>query len=250
MYNNQIFTSGTICDDELFTLSEKEVQESEEDTEKSVYRIFTKDSQIDEDTSDYDIIDETKNIDNKFNNGNDQYIIPKICFLENIILILQRIGIPKDILIHIKKEYLTKKDLDNLKYFSIKQKRKKRIKKTYKEKNRTERGRKSKYSEIKGKHDKSYSDNIMKKIKRILFSNVIKYIIEFIQRNKRNLKCNFNLKKFNYSKYVNQTKKESDIIMLNTPLKILVSKEINGKSLHSCGEDWNKNIIKNILKEE
>ena len=73
---------------------------------------------------------------------------------------------------------------NNHKYFSIKKK---------KEKNNNKQGRKLKSNNEKGKYNKNSSDNIVKKIKGILLSNLIAFINKLIQKYKKVLKCNFKL---------------------------------------------------------
>ena len=73
---------------------------------------------------------------------------------------------------------------NNHKYFSIKKK---------KEKNNNKQGRKLKSNNEKGKYNKNSPDNIVKKIKGILLSNLIAFINKLIQKYKKVLKCNFKL---------------------------------------------------------
>ena len=93
-------------------------------------------------------------------------------------------------------------------------------------------GRK-KQSEInegkKGKHNKYSADNIKKKNKRILFSNVIDYSNMFINKYKTNCEQKGELLYLNYKKYVNNLTKNKEIALLKMKLKDLLSLEVTKK---------------------
>ena len=107
---------------------------------------------------------------------------------------MQKISSPHSIIKLIKKKHLRKEDIYNLKYFRFKKESKKRSKiEKIKEKKNNKQGRKLKSNNEKGKYNKNSPDNIVKKIKGILLSNLIAFINKLIQKYKKVLKCNFKL---------------------------------------------------------
>ena len=88
----------------------------------------------------------------------------------------------------------------------------KKVKRNLKKKKKKRKKKKS--NDIEKKHDKNQSYNIIKKCKRIFFSNLIEYINEYINTYKINDKENFELLKLNYEKYINNLKKENEIKLL------------------------------------
>lgn len=95
-----------------------------------------------------------------------------------------------------------------------------------------------------GKHTKDDPDNIIKKCKRILISYAIAHINKIIEKEKK-YELLLHLK---YS-YINNIKKDSDLELLNTKIKDIVSKDISEK-YKSKDEKWNKNIIDKIILED
>ena len=112
-------------------------------------------------------------------------------------------------------------------------------------------GRK-KQSEIKkgkiGKHNKYSADNIKKKNKRILFSNVIDYSNMFINKYKTNCEQKGELLYLNYKKYVNNLTKNKEIALLKMKLKDLLSLEVTKKKKSNSDKFFNRNYITHILE--
>ena len=112
-------------------------------------------------------------------------------------------------------------------------------------------GRK-KQSEIKkgkiGKHNKYSADNIKKKNKRILFSNVIDYSNMFINKYKINCEQKGELLYLNYKKYVNNLTKNKEIALLKMKLKDLLSLEVTKKKKSNSDKFFNRNYINHILE--
>ena len=222
-----------------------------ENIETKITETFTKENKMeeDEDSSIYDNHIEQKNnnienIDKHVNANNYQ----KTLNCHDIVAILQKISSPHSIIKLIKKKHLRKEDIYNLKYFRFKKERKKRSKnEIIKDEKNNKKGRKLKSNNEKGKHTKNSPDNIVKKIKGILLTNLIAFINKLIQKHIKVLKCNFKLIKLNYKLYVNQLKKQIDSDMLKLPLKDLVSGKISGKNNNAYGDNWNKDIIDKIL---
>ena len=113
-------------------------------------------------------------------------------------------------------------------------------------------GRK-KQSEIKkgkiGKHNKYSADNIKKKNKRILFSNVIDYSNMFINKYKTNCEQKGELLYLNYKKYVNNLTKNKEIALLKMKLKDLLSLEVTKKKKSNSDKFFNRNNIINHILE-
>jgi len=95
-----------------------------------------------------------------------------------------------------------------------------------------------------GKHTKDDPDNIIKKCKRIFISYVIIHINSYTEK----IKKYEPLLDLRYT-YINNIKKDSDLELLNTKLKDLVSKDISEK-YKSKDEKWNKRIIDEIIQNE
>ena len=148
----------------------KENQREDEDSSIRVYQIKVKENNI------------IENIHNHTYINNFQ----KTYTCQDIIKILKNIGCHPDIISLIKPEHLRKKDIDNTKYFGIKrprQRRNKKIKSKEENKNKNKQGRKLKFGNEKGKHNKYSPDNIIKKIKRIFFTNAIEYVNKLLLNN-------------------------------------------------------------------
>ena len=149
--------------------------------------------------------------------------------------------------------YITKKDLENVSLFKSKV-RKTRNKKS--ENNEEEKilgkklglGRKKKNGIEKGKHNKYSPDNIIKKIKRIFFKYIIIYINLIKEKHAPNKEENFQFKNLSYENYINNLKKDKEILLLNKPLKDFVSLEISSK--HGLNFDFNRQKMEKILEEE
>ena len=149
--------------------------------------------------------------------------------------------------------YITKKDLENVSLFKSKV-RKTRNKKS--ENNEEEKilgkklglGRKKKNGIEKGKHNKYSPDNIIKKIKRIFFKYIIIYINLIKEKHAPNQQENFQFKNLSYENYINNLKKDKEILLLNKPLKDFVSLEISSK--HGLNFDFNRQKMEKILEEE
>ncbi len=130
-------------------------------------------------------------------------------------------------------------------------------------------GRKKLDDFSKRKHDRNSPDNIIKKIKLKILEYALKFLNNilksYLSKNKF-IECNNlirkakkkeeeieiekeNLLKFIYYKFVNKIKKETDLILLNTPLKEIFSNDISPK-YSTISRDSNRKIIKRILKEE
>ena len=95
-----------------------------------------------------------------------------------------------------------------------------------------------------GKHTKDDPDNIIKKCKKIFISYVIIHINSYTEK----IKKYEPLLDLRYT-YINNIKKDSDLELLNTKLKDLVSKDISEK-YKSKDEKWNKRIIDEIIQNE
>ena len=151
-------------------------------------------------------------------------------------------------------KFITDKDLESVSLFEIKGKKKeKRNKNDGNSKKKqvnseTRRGRKNKNDNIKGNHDKNAPDNIIKKCKRIFFKYIIIFINSIIKKYSSNLQKNHEFKKLNYKIYIDNLKKDKEIILLNMPLKDFVSLEISGK--YCSNFEFNKEKMKKILKDE
>ena len=214
----------------------KENQREDEDSSIRVYQIKVKENNI------------IENIHNHTYINNFQ----KTYTCQDIIKILKNIGCHPDIISLIKPEHLRKKDIDNTKYFGIKrprQRRNKKIKSKEENKNKNKQGRKLKFGNEKGKHNKYSPDNIIKKIKRIFFTNAIEYVNKLLLNYKQTFKCSDKLKKLNYGLYVNKSKKQNDSDMLNKLLKNIVSGKIDGKHNIKYGDNYNEKIINKISEK-
>ena len=214
----------------------KENQREDEDSSIRVYQIKVKENNI------------IENIHNHTYINNFQ----KTYTCQDIIKILKNIGCHPDIISLIKPEHLRKKDIDNTKYFGIKrprQRRNKKIKSKEENKNKNKQGRKLKFGNEKGKHNKYSPDNIIKKIKRIFFTNAIEYVNKLLLNYKQTFKCSDKLKKLNYGLYVNKSKKQNDSDMLNKLLKNIVSGKINGRNNIKYGDNYNEKIINKISEK-
>ena len=150
--------------------------------------------------------------------------------------------------------YITKKDLENVSVFKskVKQIRNKKSENNKEEKNLGNKkkllGRKRKDGIEKGKHNKYSPDNIIKKIKTIFFKYIIIYINLIKEKHAQKYKENFEFKKLSYENYINNLKKDKEILLLNKPLKDFVSLEISSK--HGLNFDFNRQKMEKIIEEE
>jgi hypothetical protein len=182
--------------------------------------------------------------------------------------ILNKINYPIEKIKEIREEIITQKDIENICLFEVKSKKKKN-KKCFKNKNKPKAtaqiketnknkkmkcGRKSLNSSdiSEGNHKKECPDNIIKKIKAFLFSRVIKYVQEYININKIDMKEKIKLLTLDY-KIVNKLEKKFNLEILKEPLKDLISRTISSKYKNhqdTQGKYFNKKIIKKVLDEE
>lgn len=107
------------------------------------------------------------------------------------------------------------------------------------EKNKKKRGRKSIIKSL-NVHNRMTPDNIIKKIKSILF----KYIIEFLNKLLKKVSKKIKLAKLDY-KYINKLKRKDDLLSLKIKLKELLSLNISPK-YRSLKKDYDKKIIEQI----
>jgi hypothetical protein len=91
-------------------------------------------------------------------------------------------------------------------------------------------------------HNKKSPDNIIKKIKSMLFGSMVEFINNILKS------CNISAKilKIDY-KYINQIKRENDLKFLNSSIKDILSLDISSK--YSFEFDSNKKTIESLLKE-
>ena len=194
-------------------------------------------------------------INRKFEPALHKNINIKILFKEEKIKnILMKNKIEKKIIDKFDGKFITDKDLESVSLFEIKGKKKeKRNKNDGNSKKKqvnseTRRGRKNKNDNIKGNHDKNAPDNIIKKCKRIFFKYIIIFINSLIKTYKTNHQENYEFKNLSYENYVNNLKKDKEIILLNMPLKDLVSLDVSNK--YASNASFNKEKMEKILEEE
>ena len=227
--------------------SEKKLADDEEEIaeEKKLFQVKNEDPKKDS-------INTLPEIDTQNLNLNENINISNTYMIDNIKKELIQNDFPKDITNKIKREYITKKDIENVYKFKVRPKQKK-------DKSNTnisqkilgiKRGRKNKKNGEKGKHTKNTSDNILKKCKRVLFDNIIAHSNSYINKYKKKRKEYFELQKLNYKQYIDKLKKEDEIKLFSLKLKDFVSLKINAKCSLKFSEDYNKIIMKKILEEE
>lgn len=163
---------------------------------------------------------------------------------EKIIKILKENNIPQYIIDKIELSEITYKDIEiimnPIKTFITKKKRKK-IKKTEVniEKENLPKGRNAKDDNTIRKHNKDSSDNIARKIKVYIFKVLIEY-------------CKINVSKdllgLDYE-YISNLKKDTNIKMLDSSLKEILSLDTSSKYGKDNREN-NKKIISAILEKE
>ena len=171
---------------------------------------------------------------------------------EKIKKILSQNGVKKEIIDKINGNYITKKEKESVSLFEIKQKQNRtknpNDSNDSEEKTNFDVGRKKKTDNTKRKHDKNVPDNIIKKCKRIFFKYIIIFINSLIKTYKTNHQENYEFKNLSYENYVNNLKKDKEIILLNMPLKDLVSLDVSNK--YASNASFNKEKMEKILEEE
>ena len=114
-------------------------------------------------------------------------------------------------------------------------------------------GRKKKGDLTERKHGKIAPDNIIKKLKSKFIDSLMKFINNFIQyinlmKGEREGEGKIQLlKKVNYKKYIDNMDRKQNLIILQKPIKDILSYEISTK-FTKFPSDWNKKIIDSILK--
>ena len=104
------------------------------------------------------------------------------------------------------------------------------------------RGRKAKENKRKS-HDKNCPDNIIKKVKVIIFNYTLLFLNNILNQN---LKHKVELLKLDY-KYINRIQKVHELNFLSMKLKDIFSKDISPK--YNYKKDYNKKKIKKILND-
>ena len=106
-------------------------------------------------------------------------------------------------------------------------------------------GRKKNDDKSQRSHNKSSSDNIIKKIKSKLFENMLQFINNIL--NPSDIGINEKkkiLKDIDYN-YINRLKKEYDLDLLNKSIKDLLSFKVSSK--FNCGDNFNKDLIEELM---
>ena len=98
-------------------------------------------------------------------------------------------------------------------------------------------------------HTRYVQDNIIKKIKRILFKNSIDYINNYLNRYKQVYKNIIYLRHLNYA-YVDKLKKDYDLLLLSMPLKYFASLDISSNFSSISDKQFNRKLIIDILEKE
>ena len=94
-------------------------------------------------------------------------------------------------------------------------------------------------------HDKNKPDNIIKKIKAILFKSSLTFVNNILNMNEQK-----KLLKLDYDKYVNTLKREEELNLLKMSLKEFFSREISKKyNTKEKKPDHNKIIIDNLIND-
>ena len=157
---------------------------------------------------------------------------------ENIINIFIKNKIPKDIIKIIEETDLNKKEQQI--QIDLGPNTEKKEKKLL--------GRKTKDSNIEGKHNKSNEDNIIKKCKAIFIKYLIIFLNNFIPEGQKKLLH------LDYGKNVDNLNIDNNKELLNHTLKEIASFDISrrhqSKNDGSLNLEYNKEIIENLLKDE
>ena len=216
--------------------SEKMIEGNEEVKEKQV-----------KDKSNLSKMNEENNVRN--NNANSNSYITIQMIKEK----LKSSKVNIEIINNIKEIAITSKDKESVGLFETKKKKTSiKNKKNNSENSKKLLGRKRKLGDSSGTHTKDSEDNLIKKIKGILFSRSIEYINSFIKKHKTNKKNIFKLRYLYYGKYVNDLKKENEMNLFETKLKDFASLQASEKYFKNTefDENYNKNQIVSILEEE
>ena len=216
--------------------SEKMIEGNEEVKEKQV-----------KDKSNLSKMNEENNVRN--NNANSNSYITIQMIKEK----LKSSEVNIEIINYIKEIAITSKDKESVGLFETKKKKTSiKNKKNNSENSKKLLGRKRKLGDSSGTHTKDSEDNLIKKIKGILFSRAIEYINSFIKKHKTNKKNIFKLRNLYYGKYVNDLKKENEMNLFETKLKDFASRQASEKNFKNkeFDENYNKNQIVSILEEE
>jgi hypothetical protein len=115
------------------------------------------------------------------------------------------------------------------------------IQKNTKDNGNFNRGRKKLSDNTERKHGKYSSDNIVKKVKGLLFKNLIAFMNNILQKKI--------IKDLDYKKYINHLRKKENLKYLHLPIKDLLSFEIS-PSIRYLNANTNKFTIQKILEEE
>ena len=170
------------------------------------------------------------------NNSNNRF-----CPINEIKDILKEL-FPQCVIDRIKNELIIKEDIEILQnpknlFVTIKKREKgRKISKKC-----LQCGRKKKGENIKAKHNKNSSDNIIRKIKVYFFKNLIIFINTYISKERKLVNLDY--------EYISNLKKDFNIEILNTSLEKILSQKISTKYGQN-NEYYDKNIIANILEKE
>ena len=110
-------------------------------------------------------------------------------------------------------------------------------------KGKKKRGRKSEIKTV-NEHNRMTPDNIIKKIKAILFKNIVEFLNKLLKKVSKKIK----LAKLDYC-YINQLNRGKDLLLLKLKLKELLSFNISPK-FRSLKKEHNKEIIARIENEK
>lgn len=174
--------------------------------------------------------------------------IDGICTFENIqqILLHCNNSYLNDILGKMKTEKIDKDQtytkLMNINAIKVRKQRKNKNKKS-ENKNIFGQGRKKKIDLTERAHDKFSSDNVIKKIKRILFKNLIFFCNNILKSENIKIK----LKNINYQN-VNKLAKKNELELFEMTIEQVISKEISPKYTN-FDPNYNKETIAQILEE-
>ena len=176
--------------------------------------------------------------------------------------IFPKLNIKKEI----KESFILNEKISNLEnamsdnaYFSKKTRKRGLLKP--KEKLKKKRGRKNNNDRSDSKHNKESQDNIIKKIKSKLFECILKFINDLLNVILKNNINNYIhdkvqkeekerlIKKIDYKKIVDDTKRKNNLNFLKMPLKDLFSNNISSK-YKTKSRNLNKEIINELLIKE
>lgn len=109
-------------------------------------------------------------------------------------------------------------------------------------------GRHKKYSNKKGKHDKYKRDNLIRRFKVHLMSNIFKYINNSFDVNNPAYKTKIKVLKKISSYKIKSISKKDNIKWLNSKIKDVFSQDISTKIV-TCAQDHNIKLIKRIINK-